>query len=113
VNDLGTPAVITSVAIASALGATSAYTRLRLPLTEEMERVVAVMTLPTVLLEGDRNEAPDATFAKWERALGLPGVRGLVAGRALLYPPDGSVEAAVDIAAHLVRATAVVEARHV
>ena len=110
VNDLSTPTVITSVAIASALGATSAYTWLKLPVTEEMKRVVAT-TLPTVLLGGDPHEAADAIFAKGERALGLPGVRGLVAGRALLYPPDGNVEAAVDIAAHLVRATAAVETR--
>ena len=29
-------------------------------------------------------------------------MRGLVVGRALLYPPDGDVAAAVDIAAELV-----------
>ncbi|MHB1975252.1 MAG: Cgl0159 family (beta/alpha)8-fold protein, partial [Acidimicrobiales bacterium] len=32
-----------------------------------------------------------------------PGVRGLVVGRTLLYPPDGDVAAAVDTAAALVR----------
>ena len=36
-------------------------------------------------------------------ALALPGVRGLVVGRALLYPPDGDVAAAVDAAVALVR----------
>jgi hypothetical protein len=33
----------------------------------------------------------------------LPQVRGLVAGRTLLYPPDGDVRAAVDAAAAIVR----------
>ena len=32
----------------------------------------------------------------------LPGVRGLVVGRTLLYPADGDVAAAVDTAAALV-----------
>jgi hypothetical protein len=32
----------------------------------------------------------------------LPAVRGLVVGRTLLYPPDGDVAGAVDIAAELV-----------
>ena len=33
-----------------------------------------------------------------------PAVRGLVVGRALLYPPDGEVFAAVDAAAGVLRA---------
>jgi hypothetical protein len=32
----------------------------------------------------------------------LPGVRGLVVGRALLYPDDDDVATAVDVAAKLV-----------
>ena len=32
----------------------------------------------------------------------IPQVRGLVAGRTLLYPPDGDVAAAVDRAAAIV-----------
>ena len=35
-------------------------------------------------------------------ALALPGVRGFVIGRALLYPADGDVAAAVDAACALV-----------
>ena len=35
-------------------------------------------------------------------ALALPGVRGLTVGRTLLYPADGDVAGAVDIAARLV-----------
>lgn len=102
-NRLTADDVITSVSVASGLGATSAYTWLKLPVVEEMDRVMAATTLPALLLGGDPTEAPEATYLAWERALGLPGVRGLVVGRALLYPPDGDVGAAVDTAARLVR----------
>jgi hypothetical protein len=40
-------------------------------------------------------------FLRWRKALALPSVRGLVAGRNLLYPADGDVAAAVDSAADL------------
>ncbi|MGH3503075.1 MAG: Cgl0159 family (beta/alpha)8-fold protein, partial [Nocardioidaceae bacterium] len=36
------------------------------------------------------------TFDRWHRALKLPAVQGMIVGRALLYPPDGDVAAAVD-----------------
>jgi DhnA family fructose-bisphosphate aldolase class Ia len=104
VNDLSTDAVILSVAIASGLGASSAYTWMKLPVVEDMERVLAATTMPTLLLGGDSGVDPDETFAAWEDALALPGVRGLTVGRTLLYPPDDDVAAAVDIAAGLVHA---------
>lgn len=102
VNDLSTDAVIQSVAIASGLGASSASTWLKLPVVDDMERVMAATTLPTLLLGGDSGADPDETFAAWQDALALPGGRGLTVGRTLLYPPDGDVAGAVDIAARLV-----------
>jgi len=102
VNDLDTDAVVMSVAIASGLGASSARTWLKLPVVADMERVMAATTMPTLLLGGDSGADPDETFASWEDALSLPGVRGLTVGRTLLYPPDGDVAAAVDVAAALV-----------
>jgi DhnA family fructose-bisphosphate aldolase class Ia len=101
-NDLTPAAVVRSVAIAAGLGATSAYTWLKLPVVDEMERVMAATTLPTLLLGGDPSGNPDETYTAWEKALAVEGVRGLVVGRTLLYPPDGDVEAAVDSAAALV-----------
>lgn len=101
-NDLSPEAVITSVAITSGLGNTSAYSWLKLPVVPEMERVMAATTLPTLLLGGDPAGSPDETYASWGDALRLPGVRGLVVGRTLLYPADGDVAGAVDIAAGLV-----------
>lgn len=102
VNDLSADAVILSTAIAAGLGNSSAYTWMKLPVVPEMERVMASTTMPTLLLGGDNGGDPDETFASWESALALPGVRGLTVGRTLLYPADGNVEAAVDTAARLV-----------
>jgi DhnA family fructose-bisphosphate aldolase class Ia len=101
-NDLSTEAVITSIAIASGLGSTSAYSWLKLPVVAEMERVMEAATLPTLLLGGDSDSSPDETYAAWETALELPGVHGLVVGRTLLYPSDDDVAGAVDMAASLV-----------
>jgi DhnA family fructose-bisphosphate aldolase class Ia len=105
VNDLTPDAVIKSVGIASGLGATSRHTWLKLPVVEDMERVMRSTTMPTLLLGGDPKGSDDELFASWEKALGLPGVRGLVVGRALLYPHNDDVAAAVDIAAALVART--------
>lgn len=102
-NDLSPDAVITSAAIASSLGATSAYTWMKLPVVPEMERVLASTTLPTVLLGGDPSGAPEEIFRTWSEALALPGVQGLTVGRTLLYPEDGDVAGAVATAASLLR----------
>jgi DhnA family fructose-bisphosphate aldolase class Ia len=103
VNDLTADGVIKSVAIASGLGASSAYTWMKLPVVEEMERVMAATTLPTLLLGGDPESAPDETYASWQAALQLPSVRGLVLGRTMLYPADDDVASAVDAAVAIVR----------
>lgn len=102
VNDLSTPAVVKSVAVASGLGATSGYTWLKLPVADNMAEVMAATTLPVVLLGGDPDGSAEDTYARWQAALALPGVRGFVVGRALLYPEDGDVAAAVDAACALV-----------
>lgn len=110
VNDLSPAAVVKSVHIAQGLGASSAYTWLKLPVVDDMERVMAATTLPTLLLGGDPAGHPEDTYASWAAALKLPGVRGLVVGRSLLYPPGDDVAAAVDIAVSLVRPSAEVAA---
>jgi hypothetical protein len=101
VNDLSADAVIRAIAIASGLGATSAYSWLKIPVVADMERVGESFTLPALLLGGDTGERPEEVFALWEAALRLPNVHGLVAGRNLLYPPDNDVAAAVDVAVSL------------
>ncbi|MGW1345093.1 Cgl0159 family (beta/alpha)8-fold protein [Kribbella sp. NPDC002412] len=101
-NLLDPDSVIKSIHIAAGLGATSAYTWLKLPVVDDLERVMEATTLPTLLLGGDPTTSPEETYASWGKALSLPSVRGLVVGRALLFPPGGDVAAAVDRAAALV-----------
>lgn len=101
-NLLDPDSTIASVAIASGLGASSAHTWLKLPVVDDLARVMDATTLPTLLLGGDPQGDPHDTYAAWSDALSLPSVSGLVVGRALLYPPDGDVAAAVDIASGLV-----------
>jgi tagatose-1,6-bisphosphate aldolase len=100
-NDLSPEAMIRALTIASGLGTTSAYTWLKVPVVADMERVMAASTLPAVLLGGEVPDAPELAFAGWHKALRLPNVMGLMAGRSLLYPADGDVAAAVDTAVSL------------
>ncbi|GAB3912039.1 hypothetical protein GCM10029964_119110 [Kibdelosporangium lantanae] len=83
--------------VASALGATSAYTWLKLPAAPD--EVLDATTLPTVVLGGVPSGNTEDDIASWGRALRHQVVRGLVVGRTLLYPPDGDVAKAVDSAA--------------
>ena len=101
-NDLSPDAVIKSVHISQGLGSTSAYTWMKLPVVDEMDRVMESTTLPTLLLGGDPADQDEA-FASWEKALALPSVRGLIVGRTLLYPADDDVSSAVATAVSMVR----------
>ena len=83
-------------AVAAGLGATSAYTWLKLPAPDEPDVVLDTTALPALVLGGVPSEKPEDDLASWGRSLRHPTVRGLVVGRALLYPPDGDVAAAVD-----------------
>jgi hypothetical protein len=103
-NDLSAEAVTRSIAIASGLGGTSAYTWLKLPVTEnpdDMGEVLQTSTLPAVLLGGEVGEDQEGAYERWRKALRLPTVQGMVVGRSLLYPAEGSVETAVDTAVGL------------
>jgi hypothetical protein len=102
-NDLSPEAVTRSIAVASGLGTTSAYTWLKLPVIDDMERVLATSTLPALLLGGEVSADQDAVFIQWRKALQIPSVHGLVVGRTLLYPPDDDVAGAVDAAVALMR----------
>jgi uncharacterized protein len=100
-SDSSPEGAMRAISIAAALGTTSAYTWLKVPIVDEMERVMAATTLPSLILGGGGPAAYDA----WAHALTLPSVRGLVVGRSLLYPRDDDVAAAVDIAAATVGRT--------
>ncbi|WOT32797.1 Cgl0159 family (beta/alpha)8-fold protein [Streptomyces coeruleorubidus] len=103
-NDLSAEAVTRSIAISSGLGGTSAYTWLKLPVTDDpddMAQVLETSTLPVVLLGGEVAGDQEGAYERWRKALRLPTVQGLVVGRSLLYPAGGSVEEAVDTAVGL------------
>jgi hypothetical protein len=102
-NDLSPEAVIRSIAVTSGLGTTSAYTWLKVPVVDDMERVLAASTLPVLLLGGEVSADQDAVFELWHQTLRMPSVHGLVVGRTLLFPPDDDVAGAVDTAVGLMR----------
>ena len=94
--------LIKVVAIASGLGSSSAFTWLKIPATANPDRVAAATSCPILLLGGDAGAKWEQVFARWEQALAVPNIRGLVPGRALLYPESLTVEEAVGRAARLV-----------
>ncbi|MGV9313659.1 Cgl0159 family (beta/alpha)8-fold protein [Streptomyces sp. NPDC003691] len=103
-NDLSAEAVTRSIAIASGLAGTSAYTWLKVPVTDDPADMAAVLetsTLPAVILGGEVGDDQHGAYEKWRTALRLPTVQGLVVGRSLLYPVDGDVAKAVDTAVGL------------
>jgi len=98
-------ALIKVVAIASGLGASSAYSWLKVPASHRMAEVAAATTLPVLMLGGEPESNPDELFNRWIAGMKEPNVRGLVAGRSLLYPLNGDSEAAVKRAGQVVRTT--------
>jgi len=96
-------ALITVVAIASGVGASSAYTWLKVPASTRMSEVAGATTLPILMLGGDPSGGVERIFDTWEQGMKEPNVRGLLAGRTLLYPPDGDIEAATARALSIVR----------
>ncbi len=98
-------ALIKVVAIASGLGSSSAYSWLKVPATNRMSEVAAATTLPVLMLGGEPEGNPDELFNRWKTGMKEPNVRGLVAGRSLLYPVNGDSESAVRRAGQVVRPT--------
>jgi hypothetical protein len=95
--------LVRAITVSSALGSTSAHTWLKVPAGDDVERVLEATTLPCLILGGSPGPDPEADYASWTRAMAVPVVRGLVVGRALLYPADGDVAASISRAAAIVR----------
>ncbi|WP_297602439.1 aldolase [Microcella sp.] len=102
-HELTPEAVVRALSIAQAIGATSAWTWLKLPVVADMAAVVDSTTMPIVLLGGDSSKDPLPVYEEWRQAMRLPGVRGMMVGRSVLYPHDGDVVSAVDRVVELVR----------
>ena len=62
--------------IAAGLGASSAHTWLKLPVVDDLERVMDATTLPTLLLGGDPQGDPHDTYAAWGRPSTCPRCAG-------------------------------------
>lgn len=96
-------ALLRAVAVGAGLGGTSTSTWLKVPAGRDPARMLATTTLPALILGGTPGDDPEAAYASWARAMEVPNVRGLVVGRALLFPPDGDVAGAIKRAAAIVR----------
>ena len=66
---LDAKSVITSITVASGLGSTSAYTWLKLPAVDDMERVMEATTLPALILGGAGKGNLDEDLVAWGKAL--------------------------------------------
>ena len=101
-TELTTEAAVRASVIAAGLGTTSAHTWLKVPVVDDMERVVgrdhaAHACCSAARSQTTRTRPSSAGDARSQ----VPGAIGLVVGRSLLYPPDDDVAAAVDTAVSL------------
>ena len=94
--------MVQAVAVASGLGASSTHTWLKIPPSERIAEVAATTSLPILLLGGDSGPDTAGLARAWARGLREPNVRGLIPGRALIYPHDGDVEGAAARAVEVV-----------
>ena len=95
-HDLSVDAVGRAVTVASGLGGHRPTPGSSCLSSRTCAWVLSASTIPALLLGGEVSEDPDQTYATWQAALRHPAARGLVIGRAVLYPADGDVESAVD-----------------
>ena len=68
-----------------------------------MPEIAGATTLPILMLGGEPGGDSDAIFDLWKESMREPNVRGVVAGRTLLYPNDNDPEGAVRRANAVVR----------
>lgn len=102
--ELTADSMVRVINVASALGGTSAFTWLKIPAVPDLERVLRASSLPTLVLGGEVYKGDG--LDDLQRALMLPMVRGLVVGRRVLYPEDGDVIRAVDLASSILSGSA-------
>ena len=94
--------MVQAVAVASGLGASSAHTWLKIPPVAGIAEVAATTSLPILLLGWDSGPDTGGLAQAWARGLREPNVRGLIPGRALIYPHDDDVEGAARRAVEVV-----------
>lgn len=88
---LSTDDLVRLLGVASALGPTSRGRWLKVPMVSDFERVAQATTCPLVLLGGADAGEPQVLLESVQRCLQAgPQVRGVLMGRGLLFPRDGS-----------------------
>jgi hypothetical protein len=80
--------LIAATTIASGLGASSAYTWLKLPAWSNVSLMAQATTLPILLLGGEVTTTLEESLNLWSQSLHIAErpLQGLVIGRGLLYP---------------------------
>lgn len=81
--------LIQLISISSALGDSSRNIWLKIPFTEEFDRVIASTTLPMVILGGGKSHSKEEFLGNIQQAMDTGHqVRGTMIGRNMLYPKD-------------------------
>lgn len=90
-KDLSARAVIRPMAIASGLGGTSAYTWLKIPVTEDVDDRGGAEGVDTadVLLGGEVDDDQELAHERWGKVLEVPTVQGLVLRPVAPVPGQG------------------------
>jgi DhnA family fructose-bisphosphate aldolase class Ia len=105
------PALVGAVSAASALGASSLSTWLKVPTCPGFEQVAAATTLPIVILGGEATSDPRPVLEDLHGALRAGrNVRGAMIGRNVLYPGGEDPRAMAAAVAAVVHGGATVEA---
>lgn len=82
-------ALIRQCGVAASLGESSAHVWLKLPYSQDFDRVCRATTLPILLLGGPARQSPEETLKDFAAGLSSSRrVRGAIIGRNLLFPPD-------------------------
>jgi hypothetical protein len=106
VDDFSADALIRAIAVSTSLGRTSRNMWLSLPVVSGLDRVVRSTTVPTLVRADSVTGSIDTVAETLARAVGVPGVYGVILGTSALFPPDGDVEAAVNSIVDAVRRSA-------
>ena len=94
--------LVQTLGVASALGGTSTNVWLKVPYVDNFERVARATTLPLLLLGGETQNEIQPVLDMFARGMKAgANVRGVMAGRNVLFPPNGEDPAAV---AHAIEA---------
>lgn len=89
-------ALVQTLGVASALGGTSTNVWLKVPYVDGLERVARATTLPLLMLGGETQDDVRPVFDMFARGMQAgANVRGVMAGRNVLFPPGGEDPAAV------------------